>query len=182
MDADTSKIHDILEYMKIWKDIMNNLEIDFVLLKRRCISICNFDAKIVCVAYPAFAIFRGDCYYHRRHIEHTFFWSHVGGFCSQLCAHLEFIKFLNKKLFKSRFFNQNRICHNTKMHWCFLGKSSYPCTRICQETPGNRERMQKTFSWKNAKKCGKTNLFQKWFTCLLRRAGVPTEGQRQQLC
>jgi len=61
MDADTSKIHDILEYMKIWKDIMNNLEIDFVLLKRRCISICNFDAKIVCVAYPAFAIFRGDC-------------------------------------------------------------------------------------------------------------------------
>ena len=117
MDADTSKIHDILEYMKIWKDIMNNLEIDFVLLKRRCISICNFDAKIVCVAYPAFAIFRGDCYYHRRHIEHTFFWSHVGGFCSQLCAHLEFIKFLNKKLFKSRFFNQNRICHKSKMHY-----------------------------------------------------------------
>ena len=44
-------------------------------------------------------------------------------------------KFSNyeKKTFKIAFFENNRIFQKPKMHWCFLVKSSYPCTRICQE-------------------------------------------------
>ena len=138
------------------------------------------------------------------------------------------------------------VCSNSLRWWCFLVKSSYPCTRICQEIrwfqqafempkienfenfkrsfqimkknfqtrvclekshfseaqnalmffrqivvplyedlPGDPRKSRahaKDIFMKKCQKYGKTNLFQKWFTCFLRRAGVPTEGQRQQLC